>query len=145
MADRTSSSITIHAKRDEVMAVIADLENYPVWAGGIRAVEVLEAGPDGRPARARLTIDAGPIRDTYGLVYHWEPDDTGVRWELVEKGNVVTALHGSYTLAESGAGTEVTYELALDSSMPMIGLLKRRGEKMIIDSALKDLKRHVER
>jgi ribosome-associated toxin RatA of RatAB toxin-antitoxin module len=145
MADRASSSITIKADRDEIMAVIADLPAYPEWAGGIREVEVLETGPDGRPARARLTIDAGPIKDTYGLAYTWDPDGDGVRWELVEQGNVVTALHGSYRLAPGGAGTEVTYELAVDVRVPMIGLVKRKGEKMIIDSALKGLKRHVER
>lgn len=145
MADRASSSITIKADPDEIMAVIADLPAYPEWAGGIRDVEVLETGPDGRPARARLTIDAGPIKDTYGLAYTWDPAGDGVRWELVEQGNVVTALHGSYRLAAGREGTEVTYELAVDVRVPMIGLVKRKGEKMIIDSALKGLKRHVER
>jgi ribosome-associated toxin RatA of RatAB toxin-antitoxin module len=146
MADRASSSITIKAGRSKIMAVIADLEAYPQWAGGIREVEVVETGPGGRPARARLTVDAGPIKDTYGLAYTWEDDDSGVRWELVEKGTVVTALHGSYRLAGAGEDeTEVTYELAVDVRVPMIGLVKRKGEKMIIDSALKGLKRHVER
>lgn len=146
MADRASSSIKINAGKAAIMAVIADLDSYPDWAGGIREVEVLETGPDERPARARLTIDAGPIKDTYVLAYFWDEEDGGVRWELVDKGNVVTALHGSYRLAEQDAGsTEVTYELAVDVRVPMIGLVKRKGEKMIIDSALKGLKRHVER
>lgn len=146
MADRASSSITIEAGQGEIMAVIADLPGYPRWAGGIRAVEVLETGPDGRPARARLTVDAGPIKDTYGLAYTWDDADGEVRWELVEAGQVVTGLHGSYRLAGAGPDrTEVTYELAVDLRVPMIGLVKRKGEKMIIDSALKGLKRHVER
>ena len=144
MADRTSSTIRIKAARPEVMAVIADLESYPEWAGGIRDIAVLETGEDGRPAMARLTIDAGPIKDTYGLSYEWDGDET-VRWVLAEKGNVVTSLHGSYRLADHDGGTEVTYELAVDYRIPMIGLVKRKGEKMIIDSALKGLKRHVER
>lgn len=143
MADRTSASITIEADRDEVMAVIADLPAYPRWAGGIREVEVLESGPDGRPARARLTIDAGPIKDTYGLAYHWGEQE--VSWELVEKGGVVSGLRGSYRLAETEGGTQVTYELAVDVRVPMIGMLRRRGEKMIIEAALKGLKGYVER
>ncbi|MBA9006651.1 MULTISPECIES: SRPBCC family protein [Thermomonospora] len=143
MADRTSSSITIKAGRDEIMAVIADLESYPEWTDGIRDVEVLGTGPDGRPAKARLTIDAGPIKDTYALAYTWEDD--GVRWELVEKGAMVSALHGSYRLAEAEDGTEVTYELAVDVRVPMIGMVKRKGEKRIIDSALKGLRRRLER
>jgi hypothetical protein len=144
MADRTSSTIVIKGGRPEITAVIADLEGYPEWAGGIRGVEVLEARPDGRPARVRMTIDAGPIKDTIGLSYEWDGED-GVRWTLVEKGNVVTSLRGSYRLVERDGGTEVTYELAVDSRLPMIGMVKRKGEKMIIDSALKGLKRHVER
>jgi ribosome-associated toxin RatA of RatAB toxin-antitoxin module len=144
MADRTSSTITIKAARPEIMAVIADLEAYPEWAGGIRDMAVLETGADGRPAKARLTIDAGPIKDTYGLSYEWDGDDT-VHWVLAEQGNVVTSLHGSYHLADDGGGgTQVTYELAVDYRIPMIGLVKRKGEKMIIDAALKGLKRHVE-
>ena len=133
----------IKAARPEIMAVIADLEAYPEWAGGIRDIAVLETGADGRPAKARLTLDAGPIKDTYGLSYEWDGDDT-VHWALAEKGNVVSSLHGSYRLADHDTGTEVTYELAVDYRIPMIGLVKRKGEKMIIDAALKGLKRRVE-
>ena len=39
--------------------------------------------------------------------------------------------------------TEVTYRLALDLSMPMIGMIKRKGEKILIDTALKGLKQRV--
>ncbi|TNY36234.1 SRPBCC family protein [Thermomonospora catenispora] len=142
MADRTSSSITIKAGRDEIMAVIADLEAYPEWTDGIRDVEVLDTGPDGRPARARLTIDAGPVRDSYTLAYTWRDD--GVRWELAERGAVVSGLRGSYRLREGADGTEVTYELTVDVRMPMIGLVKRKAEKRIVDSALNGLRRRLE-
>ena len=47
--------------------------------------------------------------------------------------------------ATSGNGsTEVTYRLALDVSIPLIGMLKRKGEKILIDTALKGLKKRVE-
>ncbi|NKZ06444.1 SRPBCC family protein [Actinomadura latina] len=144
MADRTSSSITVKAGKAEIMAVIADLEAYPEWASGIREFTVQETGEDGRARRGRLTFDGGPFSDTVGLAYTWEGDDR-VTWKLVEPGTVVTGLHGTYALAEEGGGTEVTYELAVDVRIPMIGMVKRKGEKRIIDSALKGLKRHVER
>ncbi|MGI5168684.1 SRPBCC family protein [Spirillospora sp. CA-253888] len=144
MADRTSSSITIDAGRKEIMAVIADLPAYPTWANGIRDFQVLETGADGRAATARMTIDASPFSDTVGLAYTWGEDDEWVRWELTEKGSVVTSLHGSYLLAEGKDGTVVTYELAVDIRMPVIGMLKRKAEKRITDLALKGLKRRVE-
>ena len=54
-------------------------------------------------------------------------------------------LDGAYTLVDRGDGTtEVTYRLALDVSIPLIGMLKRKGEKILIDTALKGLKKRVE-
>ena len=53
-------------------------------------------------------------------------------------------LDGSYVLTPKGQGTEVTYRLAVEVSIPMIGMLKRKAEKVIIDTALKGLKKRVE-
>jgi hypothetical protein len=144
MADRTSSNITINAGKPTVMTAIADFDAYPAWAEGIKSAEVLSTGHEGRAEKVRFTLEAGPIKDTYVLAYDWAGDDA-VRWELAERGKVLSGMSGSYRLADQADGTAVTYELAVDVSIPMIGMLKRRAEKMIIDSALKGLKRHVER
>ena len=64
-------------------------------------------------------------------------------WTLVE-GQMLKAMDGSYVLEPTGRGTEVTYSLAVDSDIPMIGMLKRKAEKVIIDTALKGLKKRVE-
>ncbi|HTZ93984.1 MAG TPA: SRPBCC family protein [Streptosporangiaceae bacterium] len=142
MADRTSSSITVAAGRPTVMGVIADFEAYPDWATGIRSAEVLTAAPDGRPDRVRFSLDAGVIKDNYVLAYAWD-GDAAVRWQLAEAGSVVTEMSGQYLLAEDGGGTQVTYELAVGTRVPL-GLLRRRAEKTIIDTALKGLKSRAE-
>ncbi len=142
MADRTSSSITVAAGRPTVMGVIADFEAYPEWATGIRSAEVLTAAPDGRPDRVRFSLDAGVIKDTYVLTYAWD-GDAAVRWQLDEAGSVVTEMSGQYLLAEDSGGTQVTYELAVGTRVPL-GLLRRRAEKTIIDTALKGLKSRAE-
>ncbi|MEW9548770.1 SRPBCC family protein [Nonomuraea sp. NPDC050783] len=143
MADRTTSSITIDADRADVMAVIADFPAYPEWAGSIKSAEVLGAGDDGRARTVRFVLDAGMISDTYTLGYTWDGDD-GVSWEVTEPGKMVSQLRGSYRLAAAGRGTGVTYELAVDLSVPMIGMIKRKAEKVIVDTALKGLKKRVE-
>ena len=142
MAARTSSRIVIAAPRPAIMAVIADFAAYPQWASGVRAAEVLEQ-EDGRASRVRFTLDAGPVKDTYVLGYDWD-GDAAVRWHLAEAGSVVSAMDGGYLLADTGGGTETTYELSVDIRIPMPGLLKRRAEKTIIDTALKGLKNRVE-
>lgn len=144
MADATTSSISIAADPQRVMAVISDFEAYPKWAEQMKTVEVLAADADGRAERVRFTMDAGPIKDSYTLDYDWSPDGMAVSWNLV-KGQMQKAQNGSYVLAADGEGTVVTYSLAVDLSIPMIGMLRRKAEKVIIDTALKGLKRQVER
>jgi uncharacterized membrane protein len=143
MADATSSSITIAAPPERVMAVIADFAAYPEWAEQINAVDVLAPGIDGRAERVRFTMDAGAIKDSYTLDYTWAPDGRSVSWTLV-KGQIQKAQDGSYALAGTGDSTTVTYSLAVDLNIPMIGMLRRKAEKVIIDTALKGLKRRVE-
>lgn len=143
MAERTSSSITIDAGKREIMSVIADFPAYPEWAEGITKAEILATGDDGRAARVRMMLEAGPIKDTYVLAYDWDGDDA-VHWNLAEHGTMVTGMTGSYRLAEGDGGTRVTYELAVDVRIPMIGMVRRKAEKRIIETALKGLKRRVE-
>jgi hypothetical protein len=91
----------------------------------------------------RFALDAGVIKDSYVLSYDWDGDD-GVRWDLAEPGSVITALSGGYLLADADAGTKVTYDLAVDVRVPMPGMLKRRAEKTIIETALKGLRDRAE-
>lgn len=144
MADRTSSSILIDAAQAEVMAVIADFPAYPEWTGAVKSAEVVADGPDGRAASVRFRLEAGPISDTYTLGYTWSGDDR-VSWEIEEPGTMVTRLDGAYGLELDGEDrTKVIYELTVDLGVPMMGIVKRRAAKMIIDTALKGLKRRVE-
>ncbi|CAB4931621.1 MAG: DUF2505 family protein [Actinobacteria bacterium] len=144
MAEKTESSIVIEASPAAVMAVIANLAAYPEWSDGITSVEVLSRyEEDDRPADARFTVDSGMIKDTYELEYDWQ-GDASVSWTLT-KGEMLTALDGSYQLSDNGEGsTSVAYQLAVDVKIPMIGMLKRKAEKVIIDTALKGLKKRVE-
>jgi hypothetical protein len=77
------------------------------------------------------------------LDYVWSLDGLTVAWELVE-GQLQKAQHGSYVLQPVGAATNVTYSLTVDLAIPMIGMIKRKAEKVIMDTALKELKRRVE-
>ncbi len=144
MAEQTTSSIVVDAPPSAVMAVIADFESYPAWATGVRKAEVrgTAAGAAGRAEQVFFVLDVSPIKDEYTLAYTWD-GDREVSWTLVE-GKMLRSLDGAYVLRAHAAGTEVTYRLALDVSIPLIGMLKRKGEKILIDAALKGLKKRVE-
>src|SRR5262249_42843587 len=110
---------------------------------GLRGVPAIGPGRGGRASRVRFALDAGVIKDSYVLSYDWDGDD-GVRWDLAEPGSVITALSGGYLLADADGGTKVTYDLAVDVRIPMPGMLKRRAEKTIIETALKGLRDRAE-
>ncbi|CAM5646202.1 SRPBCC family protein OS=Streptomyces tendae OX=1932 GN=GUR47_11825 PE=4 SV=1 [Streptomyces tendae] len=140
MAEHTSSSITIEAAPADVMAVIADFARYPDWTGEVEA-QVLATDAQGRAEQVRLVMDAGAIKDDQTLAYTWTGEHE-VSWTLVVQ--MLRSLDGTYLLRPAGTGTEVTYRLTVDVKIPMLGMIKRKAEKVITDRALAGLKKRVE-
>ncbi|HLR84258.1 MAG TPA: SRPBCC family protein [Nocardioidaceae bacterium] len=144
MADQTTSDIVVDAAPGAIMDVVADFGSYPQWATGVKETEVLETLDSGRARRVRFVLDASPIRDEYALAYVWDGDKQ-VTWELDEPGKMLRAMDGAYVLSPLGSeSTRVTYRLEVQVSIPLLGMLKRKAEKVIIDTALKGLKKRVE-
>jgi hypothetical protein len=140
--DESTQSIHIDAPPAAVMDVIADFEHYPVWAESVKQALVVDAGPEGRAREVDFHLDAGVIQDRYRLRYRWD-GDRRVDWELVS-GEVIRFQRGSYSLAVRAGGTEVTYSLEIGLAVPMLGRLRRKAERMVLDTALRELKRRVE-
>jgi len=145
MADTSTQSIQVLAPVDRVAAVICDFPRYPEWVDALKEIEVLEEYEDGYAARVRWVIDAGVMADEYVLEYAYAEDLSRVEWHLVEPSKTQKSQEGSYDLADGGDGTTtVTYTLAVELSIGMLGMFRRKAEKMIMDTALKQLKRRVE-
>lgn len=143
MAEKTAQTIYIEASPSTVMDVIADIGSYPEWVAEYTEAEVLTDDGVGNPKTARLVLDATVLKDTMVLAYEWPADRKSVTWTLVSS-SLLRSLQGAYRLSPKGSGTDVTYELSVDLVIPMIGLLKRKAERRLTDTALKDLKKRVE-
>ena len=145
MADTSTQSIQVHAPVDRVAAVICDFPRYPEWVDALKRIEVLEEYEDGYAARVRFLIDATVMADDYTLEYAYAEDLTRIEWHLVEPSKTQKSQEGSYDLADNGDGTTtVTYTLEVELSIGMLGMFRRKAEKLIMDTALKQLKRRVE-
>ena len=145
MADTSTQSIQVHAPLGEVAAVICDFPRYPEWADAMKQVEVLSEYEDGYAAEVRFVIDAGVMADDYTLEYSYAEDLSRIEWHLVAPSKTQKSQDGSYDLVDNGDGsTTVTYTLAVELSVGMLGMFRRKAEKMIMDTALKQLKRRVE-
>ncbi|BBH18296.1 cyclase [Nocardioides baekrokdamisoli] len=144
MTELTTSSIVIAATPERVLHAIADFAAYPSWAKGVKSADVLSSDAQGRPAQVRFVLDVPPISDTYTLSYVWD-GNRSVTWTLVES-VLLRSLDGTYELKALADGTtEVSYRLQLDLMVPVIGMLKRKGEKVLIETALRGLKTYVEK
>jgi len=142
MAEKSQQSIAIAAPAADIMAVIGDFEAYPEWTGAVKSAEVLDQDEDGWARQVHFILDAGVVKDDYVLAYEWS-GDTAVHWRLV-RGQMQKSQVGSYELRESGGTTHVVYSLTVDLAIPMLGMFKRKAEKVIMDTALKELKKRVE-
>lgn len=144
MSEATESTIRVEAPFSDVVAVVTDLVKYPEWASSIKRVDVIETDSEGRPSKAKLTVDAGPLRDTVTLQYDWSLAPAQLSWTLLEA-EVLTAMDGTYTITEiDDDSSDVSYRLAVDVAMPMLSMLKRKAEQAVVDVALKELKKRVE-
>jgi hypothetical protein len=147
MPDSSTQSLNMSAEPSVIMDVIADFAAYPEWTGAVKKVEVTDAGADGRAKRVRFGLDAGLIKDTYELEYSWRGDGLGVSWDLVSA-QLQKSQHGSYSLRRlrqaSTDVTEVTYSLTVALNVPLVGPLRRKAERTIMDTALKELRKRVE-
>jgi ribosome-associated toxin RatA of RatAB toxin-antitoxin module len=144
MADSSQQSITIAAPVDQIATVISDFAAYPEWVDAVKSVEIVSEYEDGYPHQARFVLDAGVVKDDYTLEYAYADDLSRIEWTLVES-KMMKVQDGSYDLVDNGDGTStVTYTLTVELNMPMLGMFKRKAEKMIMDTALKDLKKRVE-
>ncbi len=145
MADTSTQSIQVAAPMDRVAAVICDFPRYPEWADAMKEVEVVEEYEDGYAARVRFVIDAGVMADDYLLEYAYADDLSRIEWNLVAPSKTQKSQQGSYDLIDNGDGTTtVTYTLEVELAIGMLGMFRRKAEKMIMDTALRQLKRRVE-
>ncbi len=145
MTDTSTQSIVIDAPCDQIAAVICDFPRYPEWASAVKSIEVVEEYEDGYASQVHFVLDAGVVADEYTLAYEYADDISRIEWHLVAPSKMQKAQNGSYDLADNGDRTcTVTYTLEVDLSIAMLGMFRRKAEKMIMDTALKELKRRVE-
>jgi uncharacterized membrane protein len=144
MSDMSSSTISIDAPLDQVAATLFAIADYPQWSGAFKEVDVLESDGQGRTTKATLSVDAGAVKDLVTLNFEWSEAPDRVTFSL-EDANVLTKMDGAYLLKSLDCDTtSVTYELSVGLSMPIPAMMITKQEKSTIDSALKQLKEHIE-
>jgi carbon monoxide dehydrogenase subunit G len=145
MAETSTQSIVIAAPPDAIAAVICDFARYPEWVTAAKRVDVIEEYEDGYASMVEFEIDAGVVADTYTLKYEYAEDLSRIEWRLVAPSKMQRSQVGSYDIADNGDGTStVTYTLSVELAIGMLGMFKRKAERVIMETALNELKKRVE-
>ena len=144
MADISQNSIEIQAPASEVYATLAAIADYPTWSSAIKSAEILERDGEGRALQAKLSIDAGVMKDRVTLDYDWSEAPTKISFTL-DDADLLTEMTGAYTITDNGDDeTTVKYELTVALSMPVPSMMRLKAEQSTIDLALNELKKKLE-
>ena len=144
MSDISENSITIEAPIGEVVAVLTDLASYPTWSTAIKSVEVQDKDASGRATKAKMSIDAGVMKDRVILDYDWSKSPAEISFAL-DDADLLTEMSGIYEIADNGDDTTtVKYQLAVALSMPVPAMMRQKAERATIDLALSQLKTKLE-
>ena len=142
--ERTAERLIIGAPRERCIAVVCDVESYPLWVADMKDVAILERNDEGLAAVVAFRAGAFGRSTSYVLAYDYSELPAKVSWSQRD-GDITRSLDGSYQFVPTAdGGTEVVYELAIDLRVPVPGFVRRRAEGQILHAALRDLKSRVE-
>jgi ribosome-associated toxin RatA of RatAB toxin-antitoxin module len=146
MAEHTEGSIEILSTPSEIIDVITDFDAYPEWAQGIKRTEIRKKDSLGRPTEVWMEAASMGFGAKYTLTYSYRSKSGGLSWTSKDAEGVVKSIEGEYELESITDGqTKVTYRTSMELSMPVPGFMMKQGQRIIIDTALKGLKKRVER
>ncbi|MBU3751474.1 MAG: SRPBCC family protein [Mycobacterium sp.] len=140
MAAKDSREVVIEATPEEILDVIADVENAPTWSPQYQSAQVLDTHDDGRPRRVKMKVKAAGITDEMEVEYSFSTASAG--WKLI-KSSQLRAQEGRYTLTPSGDTTKVRFDLTVDPSIPIPGFLLKRTLKGAMETATDGLRTQV--
>ena len=143
MAEHANERIRIDASLDDCLAVVLDFESYPSWARDLKQVTIQERDEAGRGRLVEFRAAAMGQSFKYVLEYNYTEMPDSFSWVL-NSGEKLRQLDGTYRFEPEGDATRVHYDLVVDLSIPLPGLIKRRAAGMIMGTALRELKKAVE-
>ena len=143
MSQKSTATVVIDAPLAQVQSALFEIENYPNWSSSIKKVEVIERDGENRVTKAKLSIDAGVMKDRVVLEYNWSLAPATLTFSM-DEADLLTQMDGAYSLkAIDGDSTQVTYELEVAVSLPVPAMMITKTQQTTIDNALKELGEHL--
>jgi len=141
--EMVQQSGTVRTSARHCRHVITNFEDYPNWTGAVSRATILETDDKGRGKIVRYDAGALGLTASYTLSYTYDDKHT-LAWESVA--GSIKKIVGSYNLKEiDEKNVEITYTLGVDLGFYLPAYLKRALTKLVINVALRELKRYSEK
>lgn len=141
MAVSVRSTTEIEAGIPEIMEVLADVESLVDWSSAHRGVEIREADDDGWPIVVWEKVSQFGVSDEMVVRYEWY--DGEVLWTLIDSG-AQKLQNAHYTLTDNGdSSTHVVFDLEVDLKIKLPGMVIKKAQKAIADTATSGLRDEV--
>jgi|SRR5450756_1469225 len=143
-----TDSIVINASPEQITDALLDFESYPDWMSGVISTEVVKRDKKKRGTQVRYVIDAMVIKPKYILSYAYK--DNRIEIGYVE-GDLDDCNSWYQFEPVDDEKTKVTYHYDVSYSIPKAFMnpvtrrMLKTVDKRVMNSALKDLKKRVER
>lgn len=144
MAEQAHEQIKVEAAPQRCYEVTIDFERYPDWAKDVKQATVLSRDDEDRGEKVEYRVAGFGKSIHYTLQYDFDAAPDAFSWRLLE-GEMLRKLDGTYRFESDGDATLITYDLVIDLSAPLPGLIKRRAAGKIVGTALRELKKEIER
>lgn len=141
-----TSTEDIDAPRDQVWALVEDVESAPQWQGGLKSMHAIERDADGRATRCEAETDA-KVRTVKSIVRFTYDGPGSLKWTQ-EKGDLKSVV-GSWKLEDLGGDrTRATYSIEAELG-GRLGMLVRGPivdvlRQMLAGARAGELKKQIE-
>lgn len=121
-----TATATVAASAAQVWAVLTDYEGMSSWAPGLKITVITPGSPEPNGVGAQRRIQAVPgMAPLVEEIIAFEPERR-LSYRGV-KGVPFRNYVGEVTLAPAGAGTQISYTVSADNSLPLVASMLANG------------------
>lgn len=128
-----SKTVEVSADAASIMAIVADIEQYPEWHEGVKGAWVLHRYDDGRPSQVRVDTVVQGFEGTYIQAVYY-PGENQIQ-TVMQQGEFFVKQEQLFSVVESGATSLLTVDIDVEPSMPVPAPMV----KMLLNNVLEQL------
>jgi ribosome-associated toxin RatA of RatAB toxin-antitoxin module len=137
-----SKTVEVAAPAEQILAIVADFESYPLWNEEIKGCWVLARYDDGRPSQLRLDVVVQGQAGTFiTAVYYPSPNQI---YTMLQQGDHLEKQDQMFSVVSMGPTSLLTVDLNVETKMPIPKPMVKKAIGDTLDYLADNLKARAE-